>query len=61
FIQDFEKNTVILGMRVWVDTEQYWDLRCQLMDEIKETLDANDIAISDEFMKVEVIPNQESK
>jgi small-conductance mechanosensitive channel len=48
-------------MRVWVDTEQYWDLRCQLMDEIKETLDANDIAISDEFMKVEVIPNQESK
>ena len=60
-IQCYENNSVILEIRIWAETDQYWNLRVQLMDEIREVLAENGISLSYDRMQIEIIPAQDSK
>ncbi len=45
FIQDFGPKGFVMGLRTWVRNEDYWSLRCELLEEIKEEFDKEGIAI----------------
>lgn len=45
FVSELQDSSVLLGVRVWVPTENYWDTRWRLIEEIKLALDENEIEI----------------
>ncbi len=42
---DHGDNAVILMLRVWVSTEEYWDIRFKFIEKVKEKFDENGISI----------------
>lgn len=54
-VSDFGDDAVEIAFRVWVDKENYWPLRADLLEEIKYTFDEHHITIPfhqlDVFMK----------
>ncbi|MGN0165738.1 MAG: mechanosensitive ion channel family protein [Lachnospiraceae bacterium] len=57
FVSEFGNDSIIIGFRVWCETEHYWDTKFQLQEQIKEAMDANGFTIPfhqvDVFMKNE--------
>jgi small conductance mechanosensitive channel len=51
-VQELGDSAVVLGCRVWVKNGDYWDVKFRLLEQIKETFDANQIGIP--FPQVEV-------
>lgn len=45
FVDSLGDSAVVIGMRAWVKTEEYWATRWRLMEEIKLTFDAQGINI----------------
>lgn len=45
FVDDLAESSVILGLRVWVATSQYWAVKWRLNERIKEEFDAQGIRI----------------
>lgn len=45
FVASLGDSAVIIGLRAWVKTEEYWATRWRLMEEIKLTFDAEGIDI----------------
>ena len=45
FVDSLADSAVVIGLRAWVKTEEYWATRWRLMDEIKLTFDAEGIDI----------------
>lgn len=45
FISNFDPNALNIGMRVWVEKSNYWILRSDLLEQIKNEFDRNDIII----------------
>lgn len=45
FVDSLGESSVVLGLRAWVKTEEYWATRWRLMEEIKLTFDAEGIDI----------------
>lgn len=45
FVSELAESSVKIGIRVWVPTEKYWEVRCGLLEEIKAALDKNGIDI----------------
>lgn len=45
FVSDLAESSVIMGVRGWVKTEDYWETKWQLLEDIKYTLDENNIDI----------------
>ena len=45
FVSDLADSAVMIGLRAWVKTEEYWATRWRLMEEIKLTFDAEGIDI----------------
>ena len=45
FVDDLADSAVIIGARAWVKSEEYWATRWRLLEEIKLTLDENEIEI----------------
>lgn len=45
FVSDLGDSSVVIGARVWVPTEKYWEARWRILEEIKEQLDAAGIEI----------------
>lgn len=45
FVHELGDSAVIIGCRLWVAAEQYWEVRWRLNEEIKEALDRNGIEI----------------
>lgn len=45
FVDSLADSSVMLGLRAWVKTEEYWATRWRLMEEIKLTFDENGIEI----------------
>lgn len=45
FVNSFEASAITMGLRVWVVTEDYWRLRWDLLEKIKETFDQEGIQI----------------
>lgn len=45
FVDNLAANSVVIGVRAWVKTENYWTTRWRLLEYIKLTLDENGIEI----------------
>ena len=45
FVSDLADSAVILGIRAWVKTEDYWNARWQFLEDIKYQFDENGIEI----------------
>lgn len=45
YVDQLGESSVVLGARAWVKTEEYWDIRWRLLEEIKLSMDANGIEI----------------
>lgn len=54
FVSDLEDSSVKLGVRIWVPTEKYWEVRWRLVEEIKLALDEAGIEIPYPQMDVTV-------
>lgn len=44
-VQSFEDSSILMGVRVWVATENYWNVRFRMLENIKEAFDDNEIEI----------------
>lgn len=45
FVDSLGESAVVIGLRAWVSTEQYWTARWRLLEEIKLTFDREGISI----------------
>lgn len=58
YVSDLGPNSVIIGARVWVKTDDYWTTRWRLLEDIKLTLDANGIIIPYQQVTVHMPPKK---
>ena len=54
FVDELGDDGVILGMRCWVSTEDYWNVRWDMLEEIKLTFDRESIVIPYHQMNVRI-------
>lgn len=54
FVDELGDDGVILGMRCWVSTEDYWNVRWDMLEEIKLTFDREGIVIPYHQMSVRI-------
>ena len=54
---NFASDAIEINFRVWVKKEDYWSLRSDLLEEIKETFDANNISIPYSQLDVHIKQN----
>ena len=52
FVDNLGESSVVLGVRAWVKTEDYWPTRWRLLETIKLTMDENRIEIPYKQMKI---------
>ena len=45
FVDNLGDNSVVIGLRAWVKTEEYWKSRWRILENVKLTLDKNHIEI----------------
>nr|WP_294494998.1 mechanosensitive ion channel domain-containing protein [uncultured Mediterraneibacter sp.] len=45
FVDSLGESAVVIGLRAWVKTDEYWNTRWRLMEQIKYTFDAEGIEI----------------
>ncbi len=45
FVDALEESQITIGVRAWVETQKYWDVRFALLEDIKEAFDANGVEI----------------
>ena len=45
FVNELGSSSVVLAVRAWVKSEEYWPTRWRMLENIKLTLDENHIAI----------------
>ncbi len=55
FVDELGDSAVIMGLRVWVPTDKYWNIKWRLNEKIKEAFDANGIGIPYPQMDVHVV------
>ena len=55
YVDELAENAVILGLRVWVPTEDYWTVRWRLNETIKDEFDRQGIRIPYRQLDVHVI------
>ena len=54
FVDELGDDGVILGMRCWVSTEDYWNVRWDMLEDIKLTFDRESILIPYHQMSVRI-------
>ena len=54
FVDELGDDGVILGLRCWVSTEDYWNVRWDMLEEIKLTFDRESIVIPYRQMSVRI-------
>lgn len=59
FVDSLGESAVVIGLRAWVSTEQYWTVRWRLLEEIKLTFDREGISIP--YNQLTVHLNQHNK
>ena len=58
FINEFAASSIDFGFRVWTKSANYWTLKWDLMEKVKEAFDANGIEIPFNQLDVHVTNNQ---
>ena len=59
FVHELGASSVVLGLRAWVKAEEYWDVRWKLLEDIKLTMDEEEIEIPYQQVTVHVNNNRE--
>lgn len=54
FVSSFAASAITMGLRVWVATEDYFEVRGRLLEEVKEAFDREEIVIPYERLDVNV-------
>lgn len=54
FVNSFDPSAINIGIRMWVKTEDYWILKWDILEKIKEAFDANDVTIPFDQLDVNV-------
>ena len=54
FVDELGSNSVVMGLRVWVPTDAYWQVKWRLNQKIKETFEEHGIVIPYQQMEVYV-------
>ncbi len=54
FVDELADSSVLIGCRLWVATADYWPVKWQLTEKIKETLDENGIEIPYNQLEVSI-------
>lgn len=57
-VSELAESAVIMLLQIWVRPEDYWDTRWEMLEEIKEKLDANGIVIPFNQLDVHVSTEQ---
>lgn len=55
FVDSFDSSAIIMGMRVWTKSEDYWTVKWDLQERIKNTFDEKNISIPYERMDVKLM------
>ena len=58
-LMEFAESSINMGVRVWVNTEDYWPLKWELLESIKKTFDSEQIAIPFNQLDVTIV-NEEN-
>lgn len=53
-VSEYNDNAVVLGLRVWAKTDDYYDLKDDLVEEIKEEFDKNNIIMPYRQLEIHV-------
>ena len=59
YVSDFKESCVEMGIRYWVKTEEYWESRWRVLENIKEAFDKNNICIPFNQLDVNIMPVKE--
>ena len=57
-VEELGESSVNLSVRGWTKTENYWDTRFSLLEQIKLTFDEEGIEIPFNYLNVNIINNQ---
>lgn len=57
FVNSFDPSAINIGIRVWVLKENYWALKCELLELIKNQFDENKITIPFDQLDVNIRSN----
>lgn len=55
FVDSFDASAITMGCRVWTASENYWKVKWELQEEIKNTFDAEGISIPYERVDIHMI------
>ena len=55
FVDNFDASAVSMGVRVWAKTEDYWTVKWDLQEQIKNVFDEKGISIPYNRLDVNVI------
>jgi small conductance mechanosensitive channel len=45
-VNGFDPRGINIGVRVWTQRENFWTLKCELLEDIKNKFDENEITIA---------------
>lgn len=54
FVNNFDPSAINIGIRMWVKTEDYWTLKWDMLEKIKESFDSNDVTIPFDQLDVNI-------
>ena len=55
FVNSLEASSVQLGLRVWVNTDDFWNLKWELLEDIKNEFDKENITIPYNQLDVNIV------
>lgn len=58
FINNFDQGSISLGVRLWVNTDDYWIVKCNIFEAIKKAFDENNIQIPYNKMDIMLTDNR---
>ena len=59
FVNDLNQSSISLGIRFWVDTDDYWTVKCDILEKIKKAFDENNIQFP--YNKMDILVNDHRK
>lgn len=54
FVSSLDASQVSITLRVWCETDFYWDVRARVMEQVKKAFDANNIEIPFDQLQVHI-------
>ena len=55
YVNSYEASSIDLGLRFWVKAEDYWTVRAEVMQRVKEVFDANGVTIPFNQLDVTIV------